>query len=64
MLFPLFAGQEIDVKGIVPDVMTNKEVDSISKTESGISEDQGGFWSVDKQPYLGPVTISRTKIKM
>ena len=64
MLFPLSAEQESDEKGIVPDDMTNKEVDSISNTQSDISEVEGGYWSADRQLYLGPMTRSRTKIKM
>ena len=36
LFFLLFAEQESDEKGIVPEDMTNKEVDSISNTESDI----------------------------
>ena len=63
MFFPLFAEQENDEKGIVPDDMTDTEVDSISNTESDILEVEGRYWSADEEPYLGLMTRIRTKMK-
>ena len=63
MLFPLLAEQENNENGISPNDMTDKEVNSLCNTESDLSEVKDGYWSADEQPYLGPMTRSRIKIK-
>ena len=62
-LFPLFVEQENDRREIVLEDMTDKESDSISNTESGILEVEGGYWSAGDKPYMWPMTRSKTKIK-
>ena len=63
-MFPLYAEQENEEKGIVPDGMTDEEVGSTSNTESGISGGEGAYWSADEQPHLGPMTRRRNKMNM